>query len=91
MSFPYLVQDLCPFSAGPSLLLGLEDPPIACPISGPHSSPCFPDYSPSLVDSRNSNHNYLYTLGQKYKTTLKNEKQKMLFTIKDYKNQIYER
>ena len=41
MSLPYLGQDLCPFSVGPSLLLGLEAQPIACPTSGPHSSPCF--------------------------------------------------
>ena len=35
MSFPYLGRDLCPFSVGPSLLLGLENPPIVCLTSGP--------------------------------------------------------
>ena len=35
MSFPYLCHDLCLFSVGPSLLLGLENPPIVCITSGP--------------------------------------------------------
>ena len=35
MSFPYLGHDLFPFSVGPSLLLGLENPPVVCLTSGP--------------------------------------------------------
>ena len=35
MSFPYLGHELCPFSVGPSLLLGLENPPIVCLTFGP--------------------------------------------------------
>ena len=46
MSFPYLGQDFCSFSVDPSLLLGLENPPIACLTSGPYSSPWFPTFQP---------------------------------------------